>query len=422
MAVEKAVQYLKSRQAGDGSYTNDQRPSEAMPEGATAFAMYALLTAGVEPDEAVIKKGFSYFSSKPFKTVYSASVIILAIDALCRSKYEKSRRDKKDKSPMTAPYSGKPPYLKKARSDDRKLMNDAVQYLVKCQQKTGGWRYPHLQDQDVSNTQYVMFAFNIARKWKINIPVGTYTKMLDFILKSQEKDGPNVKPFPVPGADFSHGKLKKIEKEYYKKLEKERKNQEKTGADADPEAGPRTAADDTHEKLFGYEGKNMKARGWNYLPYNRYKDPQFAWCSKFSGSMTSSGAICLLIAKAAIEKQGAYRKYKSKVDKGIRDGCAWLSKHYEIRTNPGLDYFHFYYLYNLERLGALALLPKIGEHDWYDDGARMLLATQSPSGEWRPGNSTSGYMCDTCFAILFLKRATSPLVQVPEVIWTGKGL
>ena len=50
----------------------------------------------------------------------------------------------------------------------------------------------------------------------------------------------------------------------------------------------------------------------------------------------------------------------------------------------------------------LARMEQFGERPWYDDGARFLCTTQERSGRW---SNTR----DTCFALLFLKRATTPV-------------
>jgi hypothetical protein len=51
----------------------------------------------------------------------------------------------------------------------------------------------------------------------------------------------------------------------------------------------------------------------------------------------------------------------------------------------------------------------IGNHDWYLDGARELLAAQAANGSWDASHFKHPTW-DTCFAILFLKRATKRLV------------
>ena len=66
----------------------------------------------------------------------------------------------------------------------------------------------------------------------------------------------------------------------------------------------------------------------------------------------------------------------------------------------------------------------LGANDWYVDGAELLLETQEKDGAWRRGLRTPNRgmgagaypdpLVETCFAILFLKRATlrprSPLL------------
>jgi hypothetical protein len=55
--------------------------------------------------------------------------------------------------------------------------------------------------------------------------------------------------------------------------------------------------------------------------------------------------------------------------------------------------------------------PFVGNHDWYLDGAQVILKAQKPDGSWaESGPATMRPTWDTCFAILFLKRATRPLV------------
>ena len=51
-------------------------------------------------------------------------------------------------------------------------------------------------------------------------------------------------------------------------------------------------------------------------------------------------------------------------------------------------------------------LKTIGGKDWYGWGAQILLGNQAPDGHWRGAfyNGTSPHV-DTCFALLFLKRA-----------------
>jgi len=52
-----------------------------------------------------------------------------------------------------------------------------------------------------------------------------------------------------------------------------------------------------------------------------------------------------------------------------------------------------------------------GNHDWYLNGGQTILAAQKPDGSWaESGTATIRPTWDTCFAILFLRLATRPLV------------
>jgi hypothetical protein len=99
--------------------------------------------------------------------------------------------------------------------------------------------------------------------------------------------------------------------------------------------------------------------------------------------------------------------HKPRVDQPqFRKGMEWL----DVNTKGKLPKWHIYYLYGVERAGMLYGTDMIGTRDWYDEGAEWLIGHQAENGSWR--NTT-----DTCFAILFLKRATAPL---PGVATGGK--
>jgi len=89
-----------------------------------------------------------------------------------------------------------------------------------------------------------------------------------------------------------------------------------------------------------------------------------------------------------------------KKDAVTKAGVNWLGKHFTVNDN-------LYYMYAVERAGMLYDTVLFGDHDWYREGARRLLETQKPDGSWgnkvdKPEQNT----WDTCFAILFLKKAT----------------
>jgi hypothetical protein len=69
----------------------------------------------------------------------------------------------------------------------------------------------------------------------------------------------------------------------------------------------------------------------------------------------------------------------------------------------------------LERAGELFGTERFGDHEWYPEGALVILDAQEADGSWfrdGHGSHVSGRESDTCWAILFLKRATRPLTDI----------
>jgi hypothetical protein len=62
----------------------------------------------------------------------------------------------------------------------------------------------------------------------------------------------------------------------------------------------------------------------------------------------------------------------------------------------------YYFLWSLERVAVAYDLKTIGHKDWYAWGSEILLASQADDGTW---SGEYGPQIDTCFALLFLKRA-----------------
>jgi len=115
-------------------------------------------------------------------------------------------------------------------------------------------------------------------------------------------------------------------------------------------------------------------------------------------------------------------------DPTLQRGLSWLDRHFSVSSNEGPDehakdtkWMVFYYLYALERAGVLANTETFGAHRWYAEGARWILAGQRGDGSWLGplphGDRSEGANAawDTCFAILFLKRATRPLVASTDL-------
>ncbi|MBI3855973.1 MAG: hypothetical protein HY293_09820 [Planctomycetes bacterium] len=148
-------------------------------------------------------------------------------------------------------------------------------------------------------------------------------------------------------------------------------------------------------------------RGWCY------SDGQGSDCSHGGNaysSMTAGaiGAICIFDYMLGKEW---------KKEKAVLDGLAWIDKNWSVTENVGpaetargaTNGWLYYYLYAVERTGMLYDTALIGNHDWYLEGARVLLNAQKADGSWDASHFKHPTW-DTCFAILFLKRATKRLV------------
>jgi len=99
--------------------------------------------------------------------------------------------------------------------------------------------------------------------------------------------------------------------------------------------------------------------------------------------------------------QSAFKALEQVIDKPKRNGP---NQRFE---NAGVN---LYFLWSLERVGVMYNVTNIGDKDWYRWGAEVIVAHQKPDGSWVDasypgGNPGEAARIDTCFALLFLKRA-----------------
>jgi hypothetical protein len=96
---------------------------------------------------------------------------------------------------------------------------------------------------------------------------------------------------------------------------------------------------------------------------------------------------------------------QGEIDRRIQGGTDWITKHWKTKSDSN---FLWYYLYTVERFGALSGADVIGNHDWYLEGCADLLQAQQPDGAWTDGSGRAG---GTSFAVLFLSRATRKMLS-----------
>ena len=359
-AVSHGYEWLRAQQSSAGTFPLFTRENNPQHLGRQALVLYTLSRCGATLKHKVIQRGLEGLALWQKKVAYpgwglktySVAMLILMYDALYRPRLESDE-----------PVPGKDcQYPRTIRKEVQTLLDWIVQV-----QAERVWRYPGGQggNEDLSHTQLVLLALQVAGHCGLEVAPSVYKKALTYVLDTQEADGPEQvlwleNPAWEPGVEDRYGRFL---------------------------AGPKFAA-----------------RGWSYLP--NYGP---------TGSMTAAGIASLAIVKSRLGALDALDKHTSKkIDRCMLEGLAWLSKEFTVEENAGFEStWHYYYLWSLERVGSLLGRTHIGKHDWYREGADLLLLQQKPDGNW-PGE-TEGLVKEqqdtilqTCFALLFLKRATTP--------------
>jgi hypothetical protein len=162
-------------------------------------------------------------------------------------------------------------------------------------------------------------------------------------------------------------------------------------------------------------------RGWQYNP------------AMFSGSsftMTTAGLCGLIIAgmelnigREVLQPDGsALRCGIYEENKPVADALAWLGRNFRVQ----MPAHTFYSLYGIERAGRLTGQRFFGEHDWYREGCKFLVAVQRDNGSWQErAGREGGSVITTSFALLFLSKGRTPvliskLVHGPGEDWNNK--
>ncbi len=332
-AAERGVAWLRSQQAGDGSWGGlaGARGLYRYPAGPTSLALFALLASGVERDDPQIKRGFDYVGSyyRVPGSTYEIAFLMLALHA--RAPRVKGKLRMKPR--------------------DRAWLKELHERLIAGWNK-GGWRYggamrnPGGFDKDMSHTQFAVLALYAAYEAGLKPPKNILADTLLWVLGEQESKGP--------------------------------------------------------------------ARGWAYARRSPVRNETLP-----SGSMTTGGVATLLLGGRLLEQLDpkSYKKHGRRIREGIADGLMWLALHWTTERNPSaaeLSSYHILYLYGLERIGDFTGKQRLGGHDWFAEGAAWLLEHQTKDGKWdRPDVHRPYALLNTCFALLFLSRATRPLARAP---------
>lgn len=221
------------------------------------------------------------------------------------------------------------------------------------------------------------------------------------------KDGSDIK---IPPKQDKKGQLKKIEikRSTFGTDKPDTSNSQYAalGLRACYEAGIEFDNEIIKLAIEGYEKVQQLDGSWHYCYVNK----------KGYGSMTI-GALGALASYKFMLKEDI------KKSKSFQKASEWLCNNFAVDRNPGMpsnSTSHLYYfLYGLERAGAFSNMEKFGSHNWYKEGSNYIVKNQLQDGHWssskdsKPGKGVKPLdytVSDTCFAILFLKKATEELI------------
>ncbi|MFK7739697.1 MAG: hypothetical protein AB8H80_05185 [Planctomycetota bacterium] len=352
-AIRSGADWLRSSVLEQRSYL---RPAASRAgerhygSGRLALALLAMLHAHVPATDKAIQRGFADLRGRRMEDAYSLAASLMAMAALSRRTSLKER--------------------------DRKLASRWLTKLLSCTDPRGEreqrlrFNYTAGPRYDTSLQQYGLLGLRAAGVLQLVIPKGAFAAAGRHLLDVQQSAGSSYR---WTRASYEDVRL----------------------ASAEQALRPRVAAG----RLRGFA-------------YRDASEPPF-------GSMTSAGISGLLLvrdgllAEAAADSssKGRNRALLAQINKSCGDGFAWLSAKFSVRCNPGdaerADNHWSYWLYCLERCCELDDIARLDGRDWYYEGGLQLLRSQQKSGAFRSTHASTLQLDATCFAILFLCKASA---------------
>ncbi len=175
-------------------------------------------------------------------------------------------------------------------------------------------------------------------------------------------------------------------------------------AEAD-RAGAKVAADIWQKADRYVRTSQLPGGGWGYVYVDR--DPQEAY-----GSMTAAAVASLYLCDERLAPKEPAEAAADRLTVA-QAGLDWMAEHYTLKENPNrATAWYYFWLYALERAGVTSGRRLFGQHDWFREGAALLIGGQKPDGTWtdRP--------YEDALCLLFLAKGYKP-VLVQRMIWEG---
>lgn len=364
-AIEKGCQYLMTIQNRDGSWSEHATAGHAGNHhlGITGLCLYTLIKSDVPLDHPSVKKALLYIQQAVpnLPRISPGGTTVLPP----REKQEVPVKLTYDAGILLMCF-----HAALTHTEDKALKTyylncmQAVMEELNGGQNTGGiWSYPCGKERkkggggDLSNTQYAALGYRAALDMKLKPPAAALEELYKGTSKHQET---------LQWEEWPKELLAFI-------AEREKAKGEK----------PATGSIGTQAVPIKPQKKGMPVAGIWYAGTE----------AKPTHSMTTAGVAILAVCQQGLKDQG---KLKDEMDKDMTDrveaGYFWLDKNFAVNGN-------YYYMYGLERVGSILRRSYIGKHPWYLEGADFITKHQGANGSW------SGEP-NTCFAILFLRRAT----------------
>ncbi len=337
------------------------------PMGRLSLPLAAALKGGASTKDPVIVAAFDRLAKlQPSKT-YGVSCYLFALDALAR------RQAKEGVQRRSRTYVGRKPH--QAKGDVRKRMSQMVEWLVGARAEgMGYWNYgfcsaPGAQRHDFSNAQFAILGLQIGIEHGIPVPRKVFEEIAKIFVSTQTL-------IEAP---------EKIKISYGLRLEDLLSNRKTTSK--------------AQSTTF-----TVKPGGWNYTAVK----------GGSKASMTAAGASSLLVARNGLGR--ANFALRQAVDKALVRSYAWINKNFASFIQAGGGGHGLYTMYSLEKVGDLGEIEKFGDHNWYVEGATILLDKQQGDGGW-----AGGYV-NTSFAVFFLTRATRlKPYSAPKILTNSPG-
>jgi hypothetical protein len=377
-AVDKGVDFLRKNTAAGAVASGTGLP---IAPGGQALIGWTLLECGVPADDPLVQKLAEAVRSgiidhEAYYGTYNLSTALIFLDKLADPadapliesmtvRLLTAQSDKHGGWGYPAPYltpvekarlkavlkerretlaRGEP--VKDSKRTPEQKLQDMRRYVGKLIDPYGGGR---LMQHDNSNTQFAMMALWVARRH--DLPVGAALVNVGKRFRTtQTADGAwTYVPGPTPGKQtvYRHPAMTCAG---LLALALDKGAQNKTKDDLEK--------DDVAKKGFAYLGKHLANPGGDAAPFP----------NPLRGNVPPAAPANPLVARG-LDRGGNY----------------------------------YYFLFSLERMAVVYDLAKIGEVDWYAWGAEDLVNHQAANGSWTA--AFPEWHADTCFALLFLKRA-----------------